>query len=150
MTATVCDSTGESVGDRHVRKIGQARSEGNAMGNRGIQAGPESPTTIRTKQRLEDLPAPSALPWLGNLHQLDPKRLHAQLEAWCHALGPTFTFKLGPKRILVTSNVEIALSALRHRPGRFRRLSTIEPVAAEMGMNGVFSIEGDPRASILT
>jgi hypothetical protein len=27
------------------------------------------------------LAAPSALPWLGNLHQLNPKQLHAQLEA---------------------------------------------------------------------
>jgi cytochrome P450 len=95
------------------------------------------------QQRLEDLPAPSALPWLGNLHQFDPKRLRAQLEAWCETLGPTYTFKLGPKRILVTSNLEIALSALRDRPGRFRRLSTIEPVAAEIGMNGVFSLEGE-------
>ena len=42
----------------------------------------------------------------------------------------------------MTSDVEIALSTLRDRPGRFRRLSTIEPVAAEMGINGVFSVEG--------
>jgi hypothetical protein len=83
------------------------------------------------------------LPWVGNLHQIDPKRLHTQLEAWCHALGPTYTFKLGPKRILVTSDIEIALSALKDRPGRFRRLSTIEPVAREMGTNGVFSVEGE-------
>jgi hypothetical protein len=99
--------------------------------------------TRATKQRLEDVPAPSALPWLGNLHQPDPKWLHAQLEAWGQALGPTYTFKLGPKRILVTSNVEIALSALKDRPGLFRRLSTIEPVVAEMGNNGVFSLEGE-------
>lgn len=85
------------------------------------------------KRRLEDLPAPGALPGLGNLHQLDPKRLHAQLEAWGRALGPTFTFKIGPKRFLVTSDVEIALSTLRDRPGRFRRLSTIEPVAVRDG-----------------
>jgi cytochrome P450 len=89
------------------------------------------------------LAAPSALPWLGNLHQLNPKQLHAQLEAWGKALGPTYTFRLGRKRILVTSDVEIALSVLRDRPGRFRRLSTIEPVAEEMGINGVFSIEGE-------
>ena len=58
-------------------------------------------------------------------------------------LGPTYTFKLGPKRIPVTSNIKIALSALRDRPGRFRRLSTIEAVAAAIGMNGVFSLEGE-------
>jgi cytochrome P450 len=113
----------------------------------GTQAGPKCPVAVRTrdapKQRLEELPAPSTLPWLGNLQQLDPKRLHAQLEAWRNALGPTYTFKLGPKRILVTSDIELALFALRDRPGHFRRLSTIEPVAREMGTNGVFSIEGE-------
>lgn len=103
----------------------------------------EASARATAKQRLEDLPAPRALPWLGNLHQLDSKRLHAQLETWCQELGPTYTFKLGPKRIVVTSSVEIALAALKDRPGRFRRLSTIEAVWKEMGYNGVLSIEGE-------
>ena len=95
------------------------------------------------KQRLEDLPAPGALPWLGNLHQLDSKSLHAQLEKWGQALGTTYTFKFGQKRVLVTSDAEIALSVLKDRPAGFRRVSSIKPVAEEMGMNGVFSTEGD-------
>ena len=117
---------------------------------------PKRPVPVHattTKRRLDDLPAPGGLPWLGNLHQLDPKRLHAQLEAWGETLGPTFTFRIGPKRFLVTSDVEIALAALRDRPGRFRRLSTIEPVAAEMGVNGLFSIEGEawrPQRNLVT
>jgi cytochrome P450 len=97
---------------------------------------------ISTKRRLEDLPAPRGLPLLGNLHQLDPKQFHTQLEAWDKELGPAYTFKLGPKRILVTSDVEIALAVLKDRPGRFRRLSTLEPVLTEMSGNGVFSSEG--------
>ncbi len=100
-------------------------------------------TRATAKKRLEDLPAPLALPLLGNLHQLDPKQLHAQLETWCQELGSTYTVKLGPKRILVTSDVEMALTALKDRPGRFRRLSSIEPVSKEMGLNGVFSVEGE-------
>ncbi len=100
-------------------------------------------TRATAKKRLEDLPAPRALPLLGNLHQLDPKQLHAQLETWCQELGSTYTVKLGPKRILVTSDVEMALTALKDRPGRFRRLSSIEPVSKEMGLNGVFSVEGE-------
>ena len=98
---------------------------------------------LAVKRRLKDLPAPGALPWLGNLHQLDAKRMHAQLEAWAQTLGKAYTFRLGPKRILVISDVEIALAALKNRPGGFRRLSTIEPVTEEMGLNGVFSTEGD-------
>ena len=87
-----------------------------------------------TKRQLQDLPAPRGLPWLGNLHQIDKKHLHAKLEEWAEVLGPSYMFKLGPKRVLVTSEVEIALSALRDRPGHFRRLSTIEPVARELGI----------------
>jgi cytochrome P450 len=95
------------------------------------------------KRHLEDLPAPSGFPWLGNLHQIDKKQLHVKLEEWAETLGPSYTFKFGPKRILVTSEVEIALAALKDRPGHFRRLSTIEPVARELGINGLFSVEGE-------
>lgn len=109
--------------------------------------------TSTTKRQLEDLPAPGALPWLGNLHQIDRKQLHAKLEEWAETLGPTYTFKLGPKRVLVTSEVEIAISALKDRPGHFRRLSTIEPVARELGINGLFSVEGGawrPQRNLVT
>ena len=95
-----------------------------------------------SNRQLEDLPAPGALPWLGNLHQLDRKQLHSKLERWAEDLGPTYTFKFGRKRILVTSEVEIGISALKDRPDLFRRLSTIEPVAKELGINGLFSVEG--------
>ena len=98
---------------------------------------------MSTTKRLKDLPAPSGLPWLGNLHQIDRKQLHTKLEEWAETLGPSYTFKFGPKRILVTSEVEIALAALKDRPGHFRRLSTIEPVAKELGINGLFSVEGE-------
>jgi cytochrome P450 len=94
------------------------------------------------KRRLTDLPAPRALPLIGNLPQLDTKRLHAQLEAWGRTLGPTYTFKLGPKHILVTSDVDMSHTVLKNRPGGFRRLSTIEPAIRELGANGLFSVEG--------
>ena len=42
--------------------------------------------TRTTKRRLEDLPAPSALPWLGNLHQVDPTAC-------------TFSSRRGPRRL---------------------------------------------------
>jgi cytochrome P450 len=100
-------------------------------------------TNQAVKRRLKDFPAPGGLPWLGNLHQLDSKRLHAQLEAWGKALGRTYTLKLGSKRVLVTSDVEMALAVLKDRPGGFRRLSAIEAVSEEMGTNGVFSTEGE-------
>jgi cytochrome P450 len=117
------------------------------MTHSDTQTGSERPMSVATSaaasKRLRDLPAPRGLPGLGNLHQLDPKRLHAQLDACCAAPGSTYTFKLGLKRILVTSDVEIALSVLKNRPSRFRRLSTIESVTRELDGNGVFSLEGE-------
>jgi cytochrome P450 len=94
------------------------------------------------RRHLTDLPAPRGLPVIGNLAQLDTKHLHARLEAWERTLGSTFTFRMGMKRILVTSDVEVSLAVLKNRPGGFRRLSTIEPVTREMGAAGVFSAEG--------
>jgi cytochrome P450 len=94
-------------------------------------------------RRLENLPSPKGLPWLGNALQLDPSRLHLILENWCAQLGETYTFGLGPKRIFVSSNPEHLQTALRERPERYRRYAPIEEIIAEMGFNGVFSVEGE-------
>ena len=94
-------------------------------------------------RRLEDLPSPKGLPLLGNALQLDPSRLHLILENWCEQLGESYTFGLGPKRIFVSCNPEHLQTALRERPERYRRYSPIEEIIAEMGFNGVFSVEGD-------
>ena len=104
-------------------------------------------------KRLEDLPHPAHLPLIGNLHLLDPEHFHEQLEGWNRQFGPYFTVSIGRRRIFVTSDLETGLTAMRDRPGRFRRLSTIEPVAKEMGINGAFSVEGErwrPQRDLVT
>jgi cytochrome P450 len=92
---------------------------------------------------LSELSGPSGLPLAGNLFQLDLQRLHQQLNHWADEFGGNYIFKIGPKPVLVTSEPEAIQSALRQRPNLFRRLSSIEPVFNEMGINGVFSAEGD-------
>lgn len=99
-----------------------------------------SQSRIRT---LDELPSPKGLPLLGNALQLDPARLHLILEGWCREFGDSYTFGLGPKRVFVTSRAESLQAALRERPERYRRFTPIEEVIAEMGFNGVFSIEGE-------
>ena len=94
-------------------------------------------------RRLEDLPSPRGLPFLGNALQLDPARLHLVLEDWCRQFGETYTFGLGPQRVFVSANPEHLQSALRERPERYRRFTPIENIIAEMGFNGVFSVEGE-------
>ncbi|MBR0693858.1 cytochrome P450 [Bradyrhizobium lablabi] len=99
-----------------------------------------SMTAVRS---LSDLPSPRALPFLGNALQLDPSRLHLILEEWAKKFGSIFTIGLGPKRVLVCSDTDLLQTALRERPARYRRFSTIESASKEINLNGLVSVEGE-------
>jgi cytochrome P450 len=70
-------------------------------------------------------------------------RFHLMLEQWCETFGPVFTFKIGARPVVVIADPALANAMLRDRPEGYRRLATIEPVLRELGVNGVFSAEGD-------
>lgn len=93
---------------------------------------------------LQSLPQPRGLPLLGNALQLDPERLHLQLEEWANQLGPVYRFRAGPRTFLVVSDLEAAHQVLRDRPDGFSRLSSFERVSDELGMTGLFMAEGEP------
>jgi cytochrome P450 len=92
---------------------------------------------------LSDLPGPKGLPLLGNLLQLNFKQLHRALQRWCDEFGTLCTFKLGLRPVVFVADPELIQHILRNRPKLYRRLGTIEPVTKEMGINGVFSAEGE-------
>lgn len=94
-------------------------------------------------RRIEDLPSPQGLPFLGNIHQFHVKNLHSMIEQWEKSLGNIFAFNVGPRRVFVTSDPALSQQALRDRPKAFRKLSTMTSVIDEMGYNGVFSAEGE-------
>lgn len=94
-------------------------------------------------QTLESLPSPKGLPLLGNLHQIDLKRLHQILGQWCDEFGSMYTFKLKGQKYVVISEAEAIQTILKQRPTKYRRLNAIETVFNEMGIRGVFSSEGD-------
>ncbi len=102
----------------------------------------EVATQTRVRQ-LADLPSPKGLPVLGNALQLNPSSMHLLLEGWCREFGPSYTIGLGPKRVFVSCEPDFLQTALRERPQRYRRFAPIESVIAEMGANGVFSVEGE-------
>ncbi|MGB1879927.1 MAG: cytochrome P450 [Gammaproteobacteria bacterium] len=95
------------------------------------------------KKTLKDLPGPAGLPLLGNLHQLDLPQLHQQLERWAHEFGPVYRFRIGPRERVCISDNDLINTMLRERPERYRRPRTNEAIVAEMGINGVFSQDGD-------
>jgi cytochrome P450/nitrite reductase/ring-hydroxylating ferredoxin subunit len=101
------------------------------------------PGQIVAKRTLDDLPGPKGLPFLGNIHQLDLQKLHLILERWAAQYGPVYLFRMGLARVVALSDPKWSDQVLRARPETFTRHSGIAPVCSEMGVDGVFSAEGE-------
>jgi cytochrome P450/nitrite reductase/ring-hydroxylating ferredoxin subunit len=101
------------------------------------------PAARPARRSLAHLPGPKGLPLIGNALQLDPKRLHLILEQWRRRFGSIYTFKLMHRPFVVIAAPDLIQHMLRDRPETYRRISAIESVPKEMGINGVFSAEGE-------
>lgn len=92
---------------------------------------------------LTEMPGPKGAPLLGNMLQLNPKSIHHTLEGWSKDWGSIYKLKLGTRAVVVISDPELCTQVLRDRPEGYRRLRIIENVLEEIGVNGVFSVEGE-------
>jgi cytochrome P450 len=92
---------------------------------------------------LDDLRQPPGLPWLGQALQLEPVRLHLQLENWAQQFGRFFRVQAAGRRFLVVTDYALAQQILKDRPDGYRRIRKMEPVAQDLMMNGLFSSEGE-------
>lgn len=92
---------------------------------------------------VADLPGPSRLPLIGNLHQVRIGRLHSHVEEWCERYGPIFHFDLGPRQVVVIGDLDEINRIMRERPDGYRRWREIKSVSDELGASGVFHEEGD-------
>ena len=90
-----------------------------------------------------DLDGPPGLPLAGNLFQIRLPTVHRTLEDWAERYGPLYRVRFGRVKMAVVSDPEVIQRMHRERPARFRRTRTMESVAAEMGLKGVFVAEGD-------
>jgi cytochrome P450 len=106
-----------------------------------LEPTPERPAN-GPPRRVRQLPSPKGLPLLGNLFQLDPRRLHLVLEGWAREHGSLYAFWAGPKPTVVISDPLVSDQILRARPDDYRRIGTIETVFTELKMPGVFTAEG--------
>lgn len=91
---------------------------------------------------IAELPGPEGLPWIGSALELEVPRLHLALEDWARTYGPVYRLRAGPRAFVVVSDPTMIEQALRDRPETFRRDAQVEPVFAELGVAGVFSVEG--------
>jgi cytochrome P450 len=94
-------------------------------------------------QEVRDLPGPRGLPGLGMLHRWRVAKAHLLLEDWARTYGSIYRFKLGPQTVVVVSEADAMMRVLRERPQGFRRHFAIRPIFREMGIDGLFSAEGD-------
>ncbi|MEM7538120.1 MAG: cytochrome P450 [Chloroflexota bacterium] len=102
-----------------------------------VKAGPVATRTI------DDLPGPKGWPVVGNAFQINPKQFHIYLENWEKIYGSVYRIQLGPRQIVVTSDPELTNEVLRNRPQTYRRARNLEARIRELGINGVFSAEGE-------
>jgi cytochrome P450 len=104
-----------------------------------------SDTAARPAPRhLDELPGPRGIPVIGSLLQIEPQRMHQQLEGWCKEFGPMFRLRLGRRKLLIVGDHEAVASILRDRPDGFNRTSRLEAVGVEMGLKpGLFGANGE-------
>jgi cytochrome P450 len=103
---------------------------------------PQSNPGAKRVRRIEELPGPRGVPWLGNALQIDPSKAHRQFEQWAADYGSPYRLKVGPKRIVVWTDHHVANQLLRDRPKAFRRGGRISQVLEEMRIGGLFAAEG--------
>ena len=97
----------------------------------------------RSVLTLAELPGPKGLPVLGNMHQIKVDKFHLILEDWYRQYGDLYQFRLGPDRVVVVADPEMVQKILKARPEQFARLNDIRQTIEEMGIEGLFSAEGE-------
>jgi len=104
---------------------------------------PVSQACVSPVRTLAQLPGPTGIPLFGNTLQVAPSRLHLILEQWSRKFGPVYAFSLMGRPFVGVADPILIGQILRDRPGAWRRWDVIETVAQELGLNGVFSTEGE-------
>ncbi|XP_072892907.1 cytochrome P450 2C19-like [Hemitrygon akajei] len=64
-------------------------------------------------------PGPKGLPIIGNLHQVDLRKLHLSLQELSKIYGPIFSLRLGLDPVVVLSGYEVVKDALVNRAEEF-------------------------------
>lgn len=104
---------------------------------------PDAAVPPSASRRIADLPGPRGWPLVGNLPGFKASSAHRIFEAWSREHGPLYRVNLGGRQLLVLSDPDAAMKALRERPDTFGRSHVLRPLFEELGFVGVFAAEGD-------
>ncbi|GKW11886.1 cytochrome P450 [Pectobacterium sp. IFB5596] len=91
---------------------------------------------------IKHLPMPPTRGILGHVDYLKRHDVHLQMLRWKAQYGRFYRLRLGLTSAIVIADVEWIRTIMKYRPDEFRRISSIESVFQEAGLNGVFSSEG--------
>lgn len=95
---------------------------------------------IRT---LSELPQPFRLPFIGCGLSLRSNSIHRTFEKWAENFAEPFMVDLFGSQALVLSSADHIQDVMIKRPKNFRRLSAIQSLLRELGVDGLFSAEGE-------
>ncbi|MCG5049388.1 cytochrome P450 [Pectobacterium brasiliense] len=91
---------------------------------------------------IKRLPMPPTRSILGHVDYLKRSDVHLQMLRWKAQYGRFYRLRLGFTSAIVIADAECIRTIMKSRPDEFRRISSIESVFQEAGLNGVFSSEG--------
>ncbi|WP_409161264.1 cytochrome P450 [Pectobacterium sp. B2J-2] len=91
---------------------------------------------------IKRLPMPPTRSILGHVDCLKRSDVHLQMLRWKAQYGRFYRLRLGFTSAIVIADAECIRTIMKSRPDEFRRISSIESVFQEAGLNGVFSSEG--------
>lgn len=93
--------------------------------------------------QIKNLPSPKGHFLLGHLPRFKKDAKHLVLENWIKECGDLFKINFVGKEIVVSARPSINKEILKQRPHNFRRFSKIDEIFREIGIVGVFNVEGE-------
>ncbi|OUS41528.1 hypothetical protein A9R00_00470 [Oleispira antarctica] len=102
----------------------------------------DSPIALENRS-FKQIPGPKGSFLLGNLSDFKLEEIHSFLQGTAKTYGSLSRIRLANQHAIILSNPETVQQCLKRRPSDFKRYSAIETVFSEMGIEGVFSAEGD-------
>ncbi|MBL4798936.1 MAG: cytochrome P450 [Oleispira sp.] len=104
---------------------------------------PTAPSKSLSKSTFKQIPGPKGGFLLGNLSDFKIENIHHFLQQTAQTYGSLSRIRLANQHAIILANPETVQQCLKRRPDAFKRYSAIETIFAEMGIEGVFSAEGD-------